>query len=186
MLKVAPKRNDIHQDHPNAYHCASTVKAARDFCRLYPELCAFVSVDDKAKGNMNGKPFVSRYHQNRAFYLQGEGPNFKDHDFPMASYLAVISGYLIVNLVTGLAQLNIVLRAFRFQNSNAETHCNDLLDILCRLQQPVLFLLSDNGPDWTLQSWVVIFYLGRLWRELGVDVLVLLMYAPYQSAFNII
>ena len=95
--KVAPKRNDIHQDHPNAYHCASTVKAARDFCRLYPELCAFVSVDDNDKGNMNGKPFVSRYHQNRAFYSQGEGPNFKDHDFPMASYLAVISGYLIVS-----------------------------------------------------------------------------------------
>ena len=50
----------------------------------------------------------------------------------------------------------------------------------------MVFLLSDNGPDWGLQSWVVIFYLGRLWRELGVDVLVLLMYAPTQSAYNII
>ena len=128
--KVARKRNDARKNHPNAYHCASTVKAAKQFCEKYPQLCTFVSVDDKAKGNMNGKPFVSRYHQNRAFYMEGEGPNFSDHDFPMASYLAVLSGYLIVNIVTGFAQLNIVLRAFKFQNSTAETHCNDLLEIL--------------------------------------------------------
>ena len=164
--KVARKRNDACKDRPNAYHCASTVKAAKQFCEKYPQLCTFVSVDDKAKGNMNGKPFVSRYHQNRAFYMEGEGPNFSDHDFPMASYLAVLSGYLIVNIVTGLAQLNIVLRAFKFQNSTAETHCNDLLEILSGRTHPVFFLLSDNRPDW-----------GRLWREL---------YAPTQSAYNII
>ena len=58
--------------------------------------------------------------------------------------------------------------------------------MLSPAHKPVLFLVSDNGPDWNLQSLVVLFYLGRLWQELNLDFLVICMYAPSQSAFNMI
>ena len=102
---------------------------------------------------------MSRYHQNDTFYLEGEGPNHNDHDYPKPGYLLTPSGYFVVDPVTGTGQLFVVLRAFKFQSSNAQTHCNDILESFEKCKpNPIVFMNSDSGADWNLESMKVFFF----------------------------
>src|SRR5262249_42168688 len=45
-------------------------------------------------------------------------------------------------------------------------------------------ITSDNEPDFASSSYLVFYCMGRLWRDLGLDQLILCSYAPYQSKYN--
>ena len=64
----------------------------------------------------------------------------------------------MVDPVTGTGQLFVVLRAFKCQSSNAHTHCNDILEYFEQCKpNPIVFMNSDSGPDWNLESMKVLF-----------------------------
>ena len=47
-------------------------------------------------------------------------------------------------------------------------------------------ITCDNGPDWSHKSPLTQMYMGRIWRDLNLDYLVLVSYAPGHSADNMI
>lgn len=78
-------------------------------------------------------------------------------------------------------------RAARFHKATAETHANDLTDILSNIVLPSgktgVCLLVDGGPNYSVKSALTVLYFGRLWRDL-LDFLMLVTHAPGDSAFN--
>ena len=47
-------------------------------------------------------------------------------------------------------------------------------------------IVADNGPDWSLKSLLTTMAMGRLWRDMDLDILILCSYAPRHSAHNMI
>ena len=47
-----------------------------------------------------------------------------------------------------------------------------------------VILIVDGGPDWSVRSTVTLMALGYLWKELHLDLLAAVSYAPYNSRFN--
>lgn len=60
---------------------------------MFSSECEFYSADDMNKIKMGPAPAVSRYHSMHRFFMQSDGPNLGDHDFPNPGYLIVCSGY---------------------------------------------------------------------------------------------
>jgi len=79
-------------------------------------------------------------------------------------------------------------RAYRFGNSNSQTHSNDIYNIINGMkeeQRPkILGLLCDNGPDFNPSSSLVFYCQGQLWKDLNLDQLIICSYAPRSSRFN--
>ena len=71
--KAQPKQNTNRKDHIDAHFAAAVVKFVRDFVAAHPHTCIFLSVDDKAKVNKNGKPAVSWYFQIKKMYIENSG-----------------------------------------------------------------------------------------------------------------
>ena len=67
------------------------------------------------------------------------------------------------------------------------SHTNGLLPIL-RAQvsdgKTCAFVKVDNGGDWNLHSLVNAFYMHRLWKDSGLDILWIISYAASWSAYN--
>ena len=43
-----------------------------------------------------GRHAVSRYHQLKKFFIAGDDPDYRDHDFPTPGYLICLSGYMVI------------------------------------------------------------------------------------------
>ena len=43
-----------------------------------------------------GRPAVSHYHQLKKFFISGDDPDYRDHDFPTPGYLICQSGYMVI------------------------------------------------------------------------------------------
>ena len=71
------------------------------------------------------------------------------------------------------------LRACMFGQSSGMTHANDVRD-----WKGIAFITVDNGSDWNLHSLLNIVFMGRLWRDSGLDILGLVSYAARYSAYN--
>ena len=79
------------------------------------------------------------------------------------------------------------LRACMFGQSSGMTHANDMHPILkqqVKDRKGIAFIKVDNGSDWNLHSLVNIVFMGRLWRDSGLDILGLVSYAARYSAYN--
>ena len=83
-------------------------------------------------------------------------------------------------------QLHIMNRAFYYANSSITTHCNDIFRIYNQNNNKpkILAITCDNGPDFSPSSYLVFFCMGRLWKDLNLDQLMVSSYAPYQSKYN--
>ena len=83
--------------------------------------------------------------------------------------------------------LSISLRSSKFFSSSITAHCSDLKEIIA-MQQSLgknsVILIVDGGPDWSVRSTVTLMALGYLWKELHLDLLAAVSYAPYNSRFN--
>jgi len=89
-----------------------------------------------------------------------------------------------------LGKMHIYNRPFYFTNLNAITHSNDLANILHaidpQLRPCIIGMTSDNGPDFSPESYLVFFALGRLWKTFDLDQLILTSFAPGESKYNFI
>ena len=79
-------------------------------------------------------------------------------------------------------------RTGKFHSSSVMGHANDLYTLLSSQDvmkgRKALLLLTDNSTDWSPKSLKTFLYLGRLWRQLDLDVLVQTTHAAAHSQFN--
>ena len=83
-------------------------------------------------------------------------------------------------------ELHFYNRPFRYYSTNAKTHHKDLCSILQSRADNLstLVICSDNGVDVTPHSWIVLYYMGMLFKELKIDNLFVCSNAPYCSRYN--
>ena len=82
---------------------------------------------------------------------------------------------------------NIVLRSTKFYHSSYQVHANDLrmlLEVEVQKGKSVVFILTDNGPDWQSSSLCNLLYFMRAWRDRGLDMFLLCSFAARYSAYN--
>lgn len=153
-----------------------------------------------------GPQAVSKYHQLRTFFPADDVPHYDDHDFPVKGYQIVPDGYLhlrhesvippkvtkdhlgrnTVEVPCG-GELFVYNRAIKHSPSNIATHMNDLRHIFKEneeLKKKILCLICDGGSDWSYKSGLNEFYIGRFWRDTGVQCLICTCEAPYSSRYN--
>ena len=84
--------------------------------------------------------------------------------------------------------LYIINRAIKFHSSSAMGHANDLYQLLSSRTtsqgKRAVLLITDNGHDWSPKSLKTFLYLGRLWKNLNLDILVQTTHAAGHSRFN--
>ena len=89
--KVAGVRNDARAITEEVHFARAQQKLFREFHALHGQ--PWYSRDD-----MNiiqvGRPAVSRYHRNRRFFMEGEGPNFEVHDWALAALGIKLGGFM--------------------------------------------------------------------------------------------
>ncbi len=78
----------------------------------------------------------------------------------------------------------------RYIESTSVLHANFLLPYLQKLVNggPVqnITAICNGGPDWTVKGAINFMVFGKLWRDLGLDSLILTCYAAGHSRFNAI
>ena len=81
----------------------------------------------------------------------------------------------------------VCVRAGKFYSSTSLTHVVDLTHILKAVvmeQRTAVTLLVDGGPDWNTSSLLNCLFFYRLWRDVGLDMLVVRSYAARCSSYN--
>ena len=89
------KSNSYREHHPDAHYLFARNKQHREFAEQFSNEICWMSMDDMAKVKV-GTQAVSHYHQLRRIFGTNNIPNYSDHDFPMLSYLLVVSGYMVL------------------------------------------------------------------------------------------
>lgn len=95
LIKARPFRieNDKRLINDNSHRCFAGVNLNEELFVLFGG--DLLDCDNMNKVKMNGTTAVSRYHQPRSFFVDGDVPQLEDHDFPQgADYSATISGYV--------------------------------------------------------------------------------------------
>ncbi len=96
---------------------------------------------------------------------------------------------MIFYILTG--DLTVYNRFEKYAPGSTMTHANDLKEIITKEQEKnpkkkCLLLVTDNGCDWSQKSLLTYMYLGRLWRDLNLDMLVHTTYRAGFSKYNMI
>lgn len=83
--------------------------------------------------------------------------------------------------------LHVFNRANLFHTADIQTHVNDIIQIYKGQTFPAALLLrTDRGPDWNLTYLINLVFICRLWFDKKMDLLIMVAFAPYNSAFGII
>ena len=83
-----------------------------------------------------------------------------------------------------------MLRACKYQKSNAQAHANDLYKLLRvrggdrRTEKPIVVVYADGGPDWATTSKFSFYFYGLLWMRLGLTAWIMGSAGGGYSAFN--
>lgn len=84
--------------------------------------------------------------------------------------------------------LDLFLVADRYHKSTSVRHINHLNKILPEILdgRTTLILLANNGTDWSTDIQGNLLNFDRLWRDLGLDRLIIIHYSPNNSKFNFV
>ena len=130
---------------------------------------------------LNEKEFMSLY------YKQEDKEQYSKLNLPNTDDLTR-DGLGRLQLKTPCTQgKNVFLRAQRFNGTSAVTHITNLdkvLPVQIEKGKPVVFIISDNGPDFNPMSLLNELYYFRLFKKLNIDVLAIMTYAARYLAFN--
>ena len=87
-------RNDYRENHENQHFLFARDAHREEFCSKFKSECTFFHVMTWLKSAC-GRPVtaVSRYHQERRFFMNDNAPNLADHDTPNPGYLLNCPGY---------------------------------------------------------------------------------------------
>jgi hypothetical protein len=206
-IKVGTKNCDISKENPNSHEYFALVRYLREMSASYTDECAIFSCDSKAKVHIGGQA-VSRYHQIRKYFPLSDAPHYADHDFPVPGYLIEPDGYMLLQKkdgcvsepdkeikdslgreIIGIPQtgpLWVYNRCVKQTSTNMCEHINDIRNLLAKylINKPVITFLTDGGPDWTPKSSVNQFFLGRLWKDEKLDMVISACGPAGLSRFN--
>lgn len=206
-VRVGVKCADMSKIHGDSHEYFASAKLVREMCAMHTNECMLFSCDSKAKVHIGGQA-VSRYHQLRTFFPSDDTPHYHDHDFPFSGYLIEPDGYLLLqskNTNSGAPEMEtdklgreafktpttgplwLFNRCVKHTSTSIADHIRDVQEILAsnpELKKPILALMTDGGPDWTPKSNINEFFLGRLWEDEHLDMLISFCLAPGQSRFN--
>ena len=111
---TAINNNSLKEVHRNAHSCATNVSYCLEWAFEHPDLVQVFSLDDKgfiffkiknfifhkyicsAKLNAGRNPALSRYVKSRKTYLEGQVPQFPDHDIRYEKDLSFINNYFLL------------------------------------------------------------------------------------------
>ena len=88
-------------------------------------------------------------------------------------------------------KLTVVNRNMVNSSSNIKNHMNDIYEYI--FQQNLykigyiagnIMLIVDGGPDYSVGSWLNLYYYGLLWQESKLDQLFVVSHAPYHSKYR--
>ena len=83
---------------------------------------------------------------------------------------------------------SLFIRAQKFDSTSIATHVNDIINMLSadniRGKKTILFIMSDNDPDFNPVSLLNSFFLYRMFKLLKLDFLDVYSYAARYSAYN--
>jgi hypothetical protein len=96
LIQARPFRieNDRHNITELSHRCFATVNMIEEFFMAFPSEGVLIDADNMSKIKMNGTTAVSRYHQPRSYWMEGDVPKLDAHDFPIVGYSSTISGYV--------------------------------------------------------------------------------------------
>lgn len=204
--KIPRKQNNVRRFDPDAHFYFSRMKLLRNFNAHFSNDCVEVSCENKNKVHV-GTLATGRMNKINKFFIDGDAPNYNDHDFPLAGYKITPMGYMFMQSNDGKSfgrqlikdnkgrvqykipqsgRLFIINRAQKFHSSTIEPHVNDLLRLSKSedLSKPIISIIVDNGPDWSCGSLINCLYFYKLFRQLELDALFIISFCPKYSAFN--
>jgi hypothetical protein len=89
---VPVTRNDSRKKKPDAHAAFTCVAHGQEFGAAFPTETAQASLDGMSNILINNAAAVSRHHQLNRFVMEGDGPNFLDHDFNTGGYVVKTQG----------------------------------------------------------------------------------------------
>ncbi len=214
LIDAKRPRNDNSEriSDPDFHPYSARVRLALEFAFYFSAVTIAISVDNKQK-MMAGETAADRRTRHRCMCPTADRPNTKDHNFSFgAQNKFTPMGYLILHskecdsgqgaipvckdpkgrehiAFPRTGPFHIRFRAQLFQKSTIELHVNDLTHI-CKDYvaegRSILILIADNGPDWNWNCSANCLFMGRLFKELELDAVISISYAPGQSALNMI
>lgn len=86
--------------------------------------------------------------------------------------------------------LHVFSRVSKFYSSSSQSYANDLCHPLMeeakKKKKYAVSVVTDIGPDYSIESILNMLYFGRLWRDLDLDLNVKTSFAPGRSAKNMV
>ena len=106
--RIGIKDNSYREFHPDAHYLFARNKQRRDLASLFTPETAVLSINDMAKVK-GGTPAVSRYHQIKRFFPNGDMPNLNSYDFSVSGYLLNVSGYMFLVIICLFYNVNSII-----------------------------------------------------------------------------
>ena len=91
--RVQSKRNNAKKTSEGVHFARSEQQLLREFMEFHGQ--PSLSGDDMSLIQV-GRAAVSRYHQQRGFFPEGQGPNFNVHGFPFPEYNIKMGGFMVL------------------------------------------------------------------------------------------
>ncbi|KAJ9454201.1 hypothetical protein DIPPA_32682 [Diplonema papillatum] len=191
-IRLTSHNDNGRTEHFAAHHCASQVRLfAEAAVMCFPEIGLY-SCDCKAVVPI-GVVAVSKYIRKKSYLLSTR--SVPDHSFTTSSSVKPV---VIMRLDCAPAAasgkhvdvhgrpMRIFLRASCFVDSNAATHIEHFKAVYREQKEltPAVFLMSDNASDYAPSSFTVAYFLWLAFKELKLDFLAAVSYAPGHSASN--
>ncbi|XP_063963637.1 uncharacterized protein LOC135156137 [Lytechinus pictus] len=201
--KVASKKNSSNAMREDTHYCRERAKNSLELLADLGEISAAISMDNKNKVHIGEATLaVDRRLQPGRFFPITDAPDYFDHDFPSPGYLITPAGYLVME--PGAKQVykdDKGREHLRFRRSGTthvvnrppgipttiEAHMTDLLPLLqdlVRRGRTAAFLIVDNGADFNPRSHVNQYFLGKVWKDAGLDTMGVVSYAAGDSKLN--
>ena len=93
--RIPKKKNTELHELENDHFYTARAKYFKEAVTEIGNGAAIISADNKAKVKVgNSTLATSRQHKIRRVHLNGDAPNYYQHDFPTAGYLITPAGYL--------------------------------------------------------------------------------------------
>ncbi|KAJ6227312.1 hypothetical protein M0813_09893 [Anaeramoeba flamelloides] len=190
------------------------IRLLLEFSQMFSEYSSIISCGKLCYFNCNNniwEPSLNliSYFQNEFSFDQGCNikTNSRNHislsnSSVIYQKLIISSGYLILNLdnkknyyndqlkrkhlhISQIGNLNLTFRTLKKNPPNIQSNINDLIEIIKKNKKPIISLLV-NYDDLEMETnrKSSIFYFGRLWKDLNLDILNIVSYSERKNYFN--
>ena len=200
QVKFGVQIRQLRKDHPDQHYVSALLQYVRHLSVLMHDVATYMSVDNKAIVPI-GKPkapVTTGVHGHNRFIVPAVGPQLEalDHDFhlhgivPSVAFCIGIPERATDSFYNG--QPFVINRNKVTQPSSALRHASEMKELIythcCNevgKPKPVLIIVSDGVPDYSVTFGSVKVANLTLFRALVLDMLICVRTCPYQSWQNV-